>query len=186
MVDKVVVFCDFNGVVNLPQGVLSSVGLADRAGFPVDSSVIVDAPCPDGVLRPTVVDFSSRLVSELNGFMSAAPVLWYWLSSWRESVSAVSTKMGLSFPSLNATWVEHGEGNLFKHKTVESFMFKNPDAPVIWIDDAAVNFDNAWWDGLSSVEPLLIKPETSVGLTGKDLDNMFAYVSRFVSTPVSA
>jgi hypothetical protein len=185
MVDKVAVFCDFNGVVNMPQGLFKAAGLDGCTAFPVDSSLVLDGPGLDGVSRPTMVDYSSVLVSELNGFMSAAPVLWYWLSSWRESMSNVATKMGLTFPSLNATWLPRGVGNGFKQATVSDFMVKHPDIPVIWVDDVAFKEGEDWWSGLTNVTPLLVKPETHVGLTKEHLDVMFDYVSRHVPVHVN-
>lgn len=185
MSDRVTVFCDFNGVINLPQGLLGSVGLNGHAGFPVDSSLVLGGPGLDGVSVPTTVDYSSVLVSELNGFMSAAPVLWYWLSSWRESTSAAAANMGLTFPSLNATWLPRGVGNGFKQATVSDFMVKHTDMPVIWVDDVAFEEGEDWWSGFTNVTPLLVKPETHVGLTKEHLDVMFDYVSRHVPVYVT-
>ena len=183
---RVVVFCDFNGVVNLPQRLFESVGVSGRVSadnmlgaYGVDSSVTVsDLRGPSGVYGDTVVDFSSKMVDDVNRFVSDSKVVWYWLSSWKSSVLRAAGLMGFDFTANVASWKQQGSGFDFKAETVKDFMSKNPDVPVIWVDDVAAQLlPDGWWKEVSHVSPLVVVPSTFVGLTGEHLVRMYEYVA---------
>jgi hypothetical protein len=188
MADRVAVFCDFNGVVNVPKTMLDGFHIVENVEglFPVDSEIVSDLTVSGKKYVDTKLEFSSKLVEELNTFASNVPNVWYWLSSWRNALVNVVDDMGLTLPSQVADWLSfQEEGFGFKLSTVKSFMAKNPNMPVIWVDDVAVDMSFPWWEGASNVTPLLVKPDTFTGLSVADLDAMYAYSARHCNVNVA-
>lgn len=188
MADKVAVFCDFNGVVNVPKTMLDSLHTVEASEglFNVDSELIVNLTVSGKKYDDTKLEFSSNMVEELNRFAYSVPNVWYWLSSWRNALVDVVDTVGLKFPAQVAEWLSfQEEGFGFKLSTVKSFMAKNPNMPVIWVDDVAVDMNVSWWEGVTNVTPLLVKPNTFTGLSVSDLDAMYAYSARHCNVNVA-
>jgi len=178
---KVVVFCDFNGVINLPTQLFNRYNIpAGKNGYKPNNLQQVDVKDPSGETAVTTVEYSTALIKQLNSFADKPNIVWYWLSNWRSSMLTVGEKIGCNFNADIASG-EADAGFGFKTNVVTSFMAKYPNLPVIWVEDVETAIlPKNWWVDKSNIEPLVIKPDTNVGLTVKDMTKMSKYVAAHV------
>jgi hypothetical protein len=191
MANKVVVFMDFDGVINWHGTSRSQVKkYADAFGYwrrhsvPLDSGVAGGWGTYSTVMQD--ISWSAELVKKLMDLKEDTGYVWRWLSTWVNETEKLDRILGIKSDGW-VNWNPYPVPSVDdisayrcarKLDVVLDFAKNNPDTPFVWVDDEAVDL---WTDdhAASMTAPhLVVKPWEKFGLVKHDL----AKISDFVKT----
>lgn len=165
MTDKIKVYCDVDGVLNLNPRVHS---------YTHKERIVRQLP-----LINRSVSLNLRFKKDILDELNELPLSIYWLSTWNNDALRIFKKLGLELEQHVVPYKIHLQELLFgkqagKYATLRRETEKTPKSPFIWADDVATTLyrKNHW-----STEHLILPIKKSEGLTEDHLKKMRLFLS---------
>lgn len=167
---KPVLFCDVDGVVNVPKG---------------SHDNLIETPFKKLEGLPKLFNYKTfRHRPEVEKFIKTIETDFVWLTAWQKFAPVSLDKLFQRETNGYLPW-EHNFIKWFtdrkhfnKSVALNSWVEMNPKKPFVWIDDYAVQFANKY-DFSKREDVLIIRPETHVGLTDEHIMKIKHFTKKF-------
>lgn len=167
---KPVLFCDVDGVVNVPKG---------------SHDNLIETPFRFLEGLPKFFNYKTfRHRPEVENFIKTIEAEFVWLTAWQKFAPVSLDKLFERDSDGYLPW-EHNfikwftdRKHYYKSVALNEWVEDNPNRPFIWIDDYAVQFADQY-DFAQREDVLIIKPETNVGLTDEHINKINKFVKIF-------
>lgn len=183
MSEQVIVLMDNDGVLNACK-TQRVKGYLDAYASQLDSRKPVTPKTPILKKYNHYLDFSSSVVDYFGALQDADMISFSWCSDWCANDDYKQLNAAYGYSEAKQVWRAQlsPEGLIDKLATVLKTMDRNPDTPVLWIDDEACDYqayallrDKLVNEGRSA-PIMMIRPDTTIGLSEPQMNMLAAFI----------
>jgi hypothetical protein len=188
MTDKVVMFMDFDGVLNWHGTSRNQMKkYADAFGYWRRNDVPLSTGATGGwasYQQWQRIEWSDELVTKLMSLKDETGYVWRWLTTWIDETAKLDVIMNIKSdgyvdwnPYPNPPVKDIGSYRCDrKLEVILDFIKTNPDTPFVWVDDEATKLWTPELDSATKAPHLIVTPWEKYGIVGHEFNKIVEFV----------